>query len=240
MRSSLEQRAAWRSRDLAAEDAGGRSRGPSGEGEAPAEPGFGARGCGGRTMPICEPRRWRRTPPTPRPSRREAQQRKRSTLGSIVELVVIIAVALGLALGIQAFIVKPYRIPSGSMEPTLSVGQRVLVNRIGMQLRNSPTSARSPSSTRPKDAEQEICGPMPHMVKVGGAACSQPEPEEIERQLHQAGRRRSRRRDLRSWKATSIRNGKRESRLLHPALRAGRRGVQLPDADHDSAPVTGS
>lgn len=37
--------------------------------------------------------------------------------------------ALGLALGIQAWIVKPYQIPSESMEPTLDVGQRVLVNR---------------------------------------------------------------------------------------------------------------
>ena len=37
--------------------------------------------------------------------------------------------ALGLALLIQAFIVKPYQIPSGSMEPTLDIGQRVLVNR---------------------------------------------------------------------------------------------------------------
>ena len=50
---------------------------------------------------------------------------------SLVELVLIVAVALGLALGIQAFLVKPYRIPSESMVPTLSVGQRVLVNRIG-------------------------------------------------------------------------------------------------------------
>ena len=50
---------------------------------------------------------------------------------SLVELVLIVAVALGLALGIQAFLVKPYRIPSPSMVPTLSVGQRVLVNRIG-------------------------------------------------------------------------------------------------------------
>lgn len=41
----------------------------------------------------------------------------------------IIALALGLALGIQAFVVKPYQIPSESMEPTLDVGQRVLVNR---------------------------------------------------------------------------------------------------------------
>ncbi len=37
--------------------------------------------------------------------------------------------ALGLALLLQAFIVKPYQIPSQSMEPTLDVGQRVLVNR---------------------------------------------------------------------------------------------------------------
>jgi len=44
-------------------------------------------------------------------------------------LVVIVALALGLALAIQAWIVKPYQIPSGSMEPTLDVGQRVLVNR---------------------------------------------------------------------------------------------------------------
>jgi signal peptidase I len=42
---------------------------------------------------------------------------------------VIVALALGLAYAIQAFLVKPYQIPSPSMEPTLDVGQRVLVNR---------------------------------------------------------------------------------------------------------------
>jgi signal peptidase I len=55
----------------------------------------------------------------------------KSTASSLLELVVIVVVALGLALAIQAFIVKPYRIPSSSMEPTLTIGQRVLVNRIG-------------------------------------------------------------------------------------------------------------
>lgn len=49
---------------------------------------------------------------------------------SLIELVVIVAVAVGLALLIQAFVVKPYRIPSRSMVPELQVGQRVLVNRI--------------------------------------------------------------------------------------------------------------
>jgi len=56
---------------------------------------------------------------------------KSSAGGSLLELVLIVVVALGLALGIQAFLVKPYRIPSESMVPTLQVGQRVLVNRIG-------------------------------------------------------------------------------------------------------------
>jgi signal peptidase I len=44
-------------------------------------------------------------------------------------LVAIVALALGLALLLQAWVVKPYKIPSGSMEPTLDIGQRVLVNR---------------------------------------------------------------------------------------------------------------
>jgi len=69
--------------------------------------------------------------PTPTSPRELSTTKKKSTGGSIVELFVIVAVALGLALGIQAFLVKPYRIPSESMVPTLSVDQRVLVNRIG-------------------------------------------------------------------------------------------------------------
>jgi signal peptidase I len=49
---------------------------------------------------------------------------------TIVELAVTVVVAVGLAALIQAFIVKPYRIPSPSMVPTLDVGQRVLTNRL--------------------------------------------------------------------------------------------------------------
>jgi signal peptidase I len=56
---------------------------------------------------------------------------RKSFASVAIELVVIVATALGLALAIQAFIVKPYRIPSGSMLPTLHINQRVLVDRIG-------------------------------------------------------------------------------------------------------------
>ena len=59
-----------------------------------------------------------------------SRKKKKSPVGSLVELVVTIAVAVGLAILIQAFIVKPYRIPSSSMVPTLIPGQRVLTNRL--------------------------------------------------------------------------------------------------------------
>ncbi len=51
-------------------------------------------------------------------SRRDSAEAK-SAGSSLLELVVIVAVALGMALAIQAFLVKPYRIPSESMVPTL-------------------------------------------------------------------------------------------------------------------------
>src|ERR671917_2130314 len=62
---------------------------------------------------------------------RKKKKEDKSTASSVIEFFVIIAVALGLAITIQAFLVKPFRIPSPSMVPTLEVGQRVLVNRLG-------------------------------------------------------------------------------------------------------------
>jgi signal peptidase I len=60
-------------------------------------------------------------------------KKSKSPVASAIELVLTVAVAVGLALLIQAFIVKPYRIPSGSMIPTLDIGQRVLANRLDTQ-----------------------------------------------------------------------------------------------------------
>jgi signal peptidase I len=49
---------------------------------------------------------------------------------SALELFLTVVVAAGLAFLVQAFVIKPYRIPSGSMEPTLGINQRILVNRL--------------------------------------------------------------------------------------------------------------
>ena len=99
----------------------------------------------------------------------------KSTGSSILELVVIVAVALGMALAIQAFLIKPYRIPSESMVPTLQIGQRVLVNRIGMHF-GDPKVGDILVFHPPEGAESSTgdqCGEQPK----SGAACDQPTPK---------------------------------------------------------------
>jgi signal peptidase I len=96
-----------------------------------------------------------------------------STSGSLLELVLIVAVALGLALGIQAFLVKPYRIPSESMVPTLEVGQRVLVNRIGERF-TSPDVGDIVVFHPPAGSDSNECGSGEPPV---GQVCDKPTPE---------------------------------------------------------------
>ena len=86
-----------------------------------------------------------------------ARGTRKSARGSLVELLTIVAIALGLALGIQAFLVKPFRIPSESMEPTLDVGQRVLVDRVSLRFSN-PGRGAIVVFKPPKGADQNECG----------------------------------------------------------------------------------
>jgi signal peptidase I len=86
-----------------------------------------------------------------------AKSKEQGAKGSIVELVTIVAVALGLALGIQAVLVKPFRIPSESMVPTLQVGQRVLVNRISLRF-SSPGRGDVVVFKPPAGSDENVCG----------------------------------------------------------------------------------
>jgi len=83
--------------------------------------------------------------------------KQKSGHGSLLELVSIVAVALGLALGIQAFVVKPFRIPSESMVPTLAVGQRVLVDRVSYRV-SDPDRGDVVVFKPPKGADNDACG----------------------------------------------------------------------------------
>ena len=169
----------------------------------------------------------------PRPRRRRGSRRTPRKTGpdpeadrpgaaALVELVVIVALAIGLALAIQAFLVKPYQIPSQSMEPTLDVGQRVLVNRFLYHFTRPRRSATSSSSTRrPAPSSGNQCGVEPHAARPG---------------LPGADRRRVRDRTSSSGSSPgpatrcAIENGhpgrqrgREDRRALHPPLRRRRR-----------------
>jgi signal peptidase I len=72
--------------------------------------------------------------------------------------------ALGLALAIQAWLIKPYQIPSESMEPTLDVGQRVLVNRFLYHF------------TDPKVGDIIVFHPPAGADEEAGGECASPPP----------------------------------------------------------------
>ena len=52
------------------------------------------------------------------------------------ELPILVAVAVGLALLIKTFLLQAFYIPSGSMQNTLAIGDRVLVNKLVYDFRN--------------------------------------------------------------------------------------------------------
>ena len=135
-----------------------------------------------------------------------AGTKEKSAGGSLVELVTIVAVALGLALGIQAFLVKPFRIPSESMVPTLEIGQRVLVDRVSFRF-SDPDRGDIVVFKPPAGADSNTCG-VEHPPRL---ALPAPDRRPLRHELHQArgGRRRRPAEGHRTGPSTST--GKRQN-----------------------------
>jgi signal peptidase I len=93
------------------------------------------------------------------------------TARPLVELVVIVVLAVGLAFAIQALVVKPYRIPSGSMLPTLKIGERVLVDRASHRLGKVPALGDVVVFHPPVGSDDDTCG---NRDRRPGQACDRP------------------------------------------------------------------
>src|SRR6476469_4746387 len=70
----------------------------------------------------------------PPPDEPAAKEKKRGSF--LRELPFLILIALVLALLIKTFLVQAFFIPSGSMENTLHIGDRVLVNKLVYRIRD--------------------------------------------------------------------------------------------------------
>jgi signal peptidase I len=75
---------------------------------------------------------------SPAPAEPQAAQAAAAAEGKsnrwIIELVGVVAVALVVAFLLRTFVIATYSIPSGSMEPTLQVGDRIVVDKLSYHL----------------------------------------------------------------------------------------------------------
>jgi signal peptidase I len=69
-----------------------------------------------------------------------------------IEWLIFLAVAVAVALGVRAYVVQSYLIPSASMEPTLMIGDRILVDKLSYHLHGVGRGDIVVFATPPKEA----------------------------------------------------------------------------------------
>lgn len=95
-------------------------------------------------------------------------EKPRSRRQALVEWVVIIVVALVAALLIKTFAIQAFYIPSGSMEPTLVPGDRVLVNKLSYDFHKIHIGDVIVFRRPPRDTTPGIDDLIKRVVALGG------------------------------------------------------------------------
>jgi signal peptidase I len=105
------------------------------------------------------------------------EKKQKSTAGSLLELALIVAGALAIALVVQAVLIKPFRIPSESMVPTLEINQRVLVDRVSYRF-TDPGRGSIVVFKPPRGADSNTCGVAGFEPSEQRQACPRGTPED--------------------------------------------------------------
>jgi signal peptidase I len=105
-------------------------------------------------------------------------ERRRSTRVAIRDWVLMLLVAVAAAWSFQTWVIQSFSIPSESMAPTLTNGDRVLVNKLSYRahdvhrgdvvvVRRPPRAARA-SSTEPEDLIKRVIGLPGDLIETRG------------------------------------------------------------------------
>ena len=122
----------------------------------------------------------------PDPSGARRARRRHHARRNAIEWVLVVAGALLVAIVIKTFLFQAFYIPSPSMEPTLKVGDRVLVNKLSYKLHDvhrsdivvferPPTDIQTvqgcdgqPVTITPPTSKEEVHDLIKRVVAVGG------------------------------------------------------------------------
>lgn len=91
-----------------------------------------------------------------------------STLGVIFDQVITLVIAITIALAIRQFVVEPFRIPSGSMFPTLLIGDHLFVNKVTYGPRVPLSELRLPAYRAPKRGDVIVFEVARPLNRMGG------------------------------------------------------------------------
>ena len=118
------------------------------------------------------------TPDGPRSSREGPSAQGRAERSSFLrELPILILIAFGLAIVLKTFLVQAFYIPSGSMEPTLQPGDRVLVRKVAYEPARGDIIVFSDPKGRPTP-DRGIVGGVLHFLSEG-IGFARPEHEDF-------------------------------------------------------------
>lgn len=85
-------------------------------------------------------------------------EKETSLVRWLIETLVLIALAVALAFGIRTVLVEPFMVPTGSMIPTIMIGDRVLAEKITYRFLHGPRDGDIVVFPDPK-------GEHPHLIK---------------------------------------------------------------------------